>query len=270
LDLNPIHIAVTGSNGFIGQEIMLWSNFPKQFDIRICDSIDQITELGSWGEGAVLLHLAGCFSGDHDVLWNSNVELTRKALEYFSKVGGNRVIFLSTGAVYGTSAHLEGSREDDLVKPANYYGFTKRLAEMVVEYDWGCNGYPYHILRLPNVYGERQRKGVIFQMRNRIQEQNSVLIEGNGEQRRDFLHISDLLAAIERVVEYPEAVGIFNISSHLSLTVNQLADQLTGGLNIRRDFGPDKNQLQELVLDINKAKQQLEYLPKVNNLYLGV
>jgi UDP-glucose 4-epimerase len=261
-------IAITGSTGFIGQELLLHSQLPRQCEIRICDGVDSLGELGAWAKGATLLHLAGRFSGDHDALWASNVELTRRALGYFGRSGGHRVVFLSTGAVYGEVAHRSGSREDDSVGPTNYYGFSKWLAEKVIEYEWGGEGRPFHILRLPNVYGQRQQKGVVFLMQRQIREKGEVTIDGDGGQRRDFLHVSDLLSAIEKVIGKPEEVGVFNISSHLNLSINQLADLLADGRNVSRKHGPENNGLRELVLDISKARQRLGYEPKVNELRL--
>lgn len=264
----PARIAITGSTGFIGQELMQRSALPERFDIRVCDGIDSLAELGPWAGGATLLHLAGRFSGDRNSLWDSNVDLTRRALERFGRSGGSRVIFLSTGAVYGGAAHPGGSKEDDPVQPTNYYGFTKRVAEMVIEQEWGGDGRPYHILRLPNVYGKRQHKGVVFLMRKQIRDKGEIIIDGDGEQRRDFLHVSDLLCAIETVMNNPAEVGVFNISSHLTLSINRLADLLAGGRDVSRRHGPEINGLRELVLDISKAQQRLGYEPKINELRL--
>jgi UDP-glucose 4-epimerase len=246
-----------------------WSALPKRFDMRACDGIESLAELGAWAKGATLLHLAGRFSGSHNSLWSSNVELTRAVLERFARSGGARVIYLSTGAVYGKSVHSSGSKEDDPIQPTNYYGFSKWIAEKVIEQEWGVEGRPYHILRLPNVYGVRQRKGVVFLMQQQIREKGAIIIDGDGEQRRDFLHVSDVISAIEQVMENPGEVGVFNISSRLTLTINQLADLLAEGRDIGRRHGPENNGLRELVLDISKARQRLGYEPKVNELRLA-
>lgn len=268
MGLKTARIAITGSTGFIGQELLHRSALPKCLDIRTCDRIDSLSELGPWAEGATLLHLAGRFYGDHNSLWASNVELTRRALERFGQAGGSRVVFLSTGAVYGMAAHPSGSREDDPIQPTNYYGFSKWIAEKIIEQEWGREGRPYHILRLPNVYGAQQHKGVVFLMQRQIREKGEIIIDGDGDQRRDFLHVSDLLSAIEKVIENPVEVGVFNISSHLTLSINHLADLLADGRDISRRHGPEKNRLRELVLDITKAQQRLGYEPKVNEIRL--
>jgi UDP-glucose 4-epimerase len=263
----PPRIAITGSTGFIGQEF-LRSQFSRQCEIFICDSVDSLSDLGGRAEGATLLHLAGRFSGDRDDLWASNVDLTRRMLDSFRRAGGHRVVFLSTGAVYGGVAHRGGSREEDHIRPTNYYGFSKWLAEKAIETDWGGAGRPYNILRLPNVYGRRQQKGVVFLMQCQLRKYGEVTINGDGEQRRDFLHISDLLSAIELVIRKPEEVGVFNISSQLTLSINQLADRLANGQKIVRKYGPENNGLRELVLDFSKARRLLGYDPKVNELRL--
>ena len=105
-------------------------------------------------------------------------------------------------------------------------------------------------------------------MQRQIREKGEIIIDGDGEQRRDFLHVSDLLFAIEKVIENPVEVGVFNISSHLTLSINQLADLLADGRDVCRRHGPENNGLRELVLDISKAQQHLEYEPKVNEIRL--
>ena len=55
-------LVMTGSTGFIGQEILQSCSLRKSFDIRTCYGMDALAELGSWAEGATLLHLAGRFS----------------------------------------------------------------------------------------------------------------------------------------------------------------------------------------------------------------
>ena len=259
-------IVITGSSGFVGEEILCRSDYLKHYDIRICDDIDSLKDLGNWATGATLLHLVGRFSGSREDLWESNVEVTKRALKYFSCSGGQRILFLSTGAVYGKSLHKDGSSEIDPVWPTNYYGYTKRVAEMVVEFEWGRDGKDWHILRLPNVYGQHQKKGVIYSMHKRLNEYQEVLIDGDGTQRRDFLHVTDLLRAIDMVLGSDAVSGIYNISSNLTLTINELVEIMLAGRSAKIKHGPDNNRLRELVLNISKAKEVLGFEPLVNQL----
>jgi nucleoside-diphosphate-sugar epimerase len=266
--LKSIRVAITGSSGFIGQELIIHSAIPSSWDVRICDSVESIESLGDWAIGCILIHLSGRFSGTQDELWSSNVTLTRQFLTALRKVGGKRVIFMSTGGVYGGTLHKTGSREEDPTSPVNYYGFTKLVGEMIFEYEWRGEGRDYQILRLPNVYGIRQKKGVIYNLTKKIRSGEILQIAGDGSQFRDFLHVSDLIRAIHRVVECPHVSGHFNISSHLSLSINELVKALTGCGDTVFEFVPDDNGLQSLVLDSSKAQKILGFESLHNQLFL--
>ena len=261
-------LLVTGATGFIGSELLFDEYMTEKYDIIPCNKIDDIPKIMHMSPNTTLLHLAGLFSGSHDELWNSNVELTKRILDLYHKGGGSCVIYLSTGAVYGNDVSLSGSVETDVINPPTYYGFTKQVAELLIQKHWGGDKR-YQILRLPNVYGASQKKGVVYNFAKQIRETKTITIEGDGEQRRDFLHISDLLHAIDCAIEYKAASEIFNISSGLTLTINKLAELLINGREVKVVNVPDNNGLRALVLDISKAKKYLGYAPKVNKLKVG-
>jgi len=259
-------VLVSGATGFIGTELLKNRDRTDRWDVRTVDSPPAILSHGAWGQECVYIHLAGKFSGSTDVLWAANVTLLRDCLKALRAIGGRRIIFLSTGAVYGGTLHSTGSREEDPTAPCTYYGFTKLVAELLIQHEWAAASGSYLIMRLPNVYGSEQKKGVLFDISRQIRQGESIRITGDGEQRRDFLHVSDLIRAIESGVENSEVSGCFNISSHLTLTVNQVADILSNGKAISRTYVKDDNGLRSLVLDITKARSALGYEPMQNSL----
>jgi nucleoside-diphosphate-sugar epimerase len=269
MGLTPLRVAVTGASGFIGREIFDWSQLPDQHDMRLISRDRTEVPPDDWLQGSTLLHLAGKFAGDRDELWSSNVEYTREILNWFGKKKGARILFLSTGAIYGSALHATGSREDDVPQPVNYYGYTKWIAETLIEYEWGSESdHSYQILRLPNVYGERQPKGVVNAMYQAITGKGEVTIAGDGEQKRDFLHVSDVVRALDLALRHPEQSGAFNISSDLTLTLNQLSEIISEGRQVKKNRVPDTNGLRELVLDITKARRCFGFEPAVNRLLL--
>ncbi len=265
-----MRVILTGANGFIGGELLRDQKFSEKYEITTCETTDDIYALAEDSKRSILLHLSGRFSGTKNNLWDSNVELTRSFLNAFPSVEGRRVLFMSSGAVYGDILHDTGSVETDASKPTTFYGVTKFVAEMLLQHQWGLGQGRYHILRLPNVYGNDQKKGVIYSFQQQIQLHGAVKISGDGKQRRDFLHVEDLIRAIDLVIAYQGPSGIFNISSDLTLSVNEVADLVIGKQEIERFTVSDNNGLRNLILDYTKAQSLLGFKPQVNQLNIGV
>ena len=106
-------------------------------------------------------------------------------------------------------------------KPKSFYSAHKYLAERYLEY----SGLPYAIARLANVYGPRQRTdqegGVVSIVIERLRSEHPVVIYGNGEQFRDFVHVADVVRAIEAMLLTNED-GLWNVSTGRKTTINQL------------------------------------------------
>lgn len=263
---SSVRVFVTGPSGFIGAEVLRDSGMLRRYELIPCVDVAGIRACSGVGKGAVLLHLAGQFAGDRSQLWESNVDLTRKVLDAFRDIGGARVIYVSSGAVYGGCVRDSGSLESDPIRPVTYYGFTKQVSELLLQHHW-TEG-TFQILRAPNVYGASQSKGVVHSFMKQIRENGSIMIGGDGEQRRDFMHVSDLIRAIILAIDFPGDSDIFNVSSGLTLSINRLADILIGGMPVKRIYVPDTNGLRDLVLNIDRARDRLGFFPEVRDLEL--
>ena len=113
---------------------------------------------------------------------------------------------------------------------------TKLKAEQIIINSMNAKNKKFHILRLPNVYGKNQKKGVIYSIRNQIQNSGIVQISGDGNQQRDFLNVSDLLTALDLTLSYEGESEIFNISSDLCLSINELAKILIKHKTVKFEY----------------------------------
>ena len=134
--------------------------------------------------------------------------------------GGARVILVSTGGgIYGETP--EPATEQTLPRPKAYYSIHKYAAERYLE----LSGLPYAIARLANVYGPRQRSdlegGVVAILAERLAAGLPIIIYGTGEQRRDFVHVSDVVRALLAMV-HREANGMWNVGTGTITTINEL------------------------------------------------
>lgn len=134
--------------------------------------------------------------------------------------GGARVVFVSTGGgIYGETP--EPATEQTLPRPKAFYSIHKYAAERYLE----LSGLPYAIARLANVYGPRQRSdlegGVVAILAERLAAGLPITIYGTGEQRRDFVHVTDVVRALLAMVQ-THANGMWNVGTGTMTTVNEL------------------------------------------------
>jgi len=176
-------------------------------------------------------------------------------------------VMSSTSAVYGNSNQipsLEGMRED----PLNTYSIGKLASEHLCRSYNQLYGLKTLIFRYSNVYGERSRHTgsyapVVSKFINSKKEQEPLTIYGSGYQRRDFIHVSDVVTA-NALVTYQniEQWGeVYNIGFGKNWSVQEIADHLYED-QIHLEGRP--GEMSETLLDISKAWVDLNWKPKVN------
>jgi dTDP-L-rhamnose 4-epimerase len=163
--------------------------------------------------------------------------------------------------------------EEKPLYPTSIYAINKRdHEEMVLAYAHAY-GVPAVALRFFNIYGSRQAlsnpyTGVAAIFSGRLLSGQPPLIFEDGRQRRDFIHVSDIVQACLLAMEQPAAdYGIFNVGSGRPLSVLDVADALsrelgwTGGVEINQKFRA--GDIRHCFADISRIQRQLGYTPKV-------
>jgi dTDP-L-rhamnose 4-epimerase len=139
-------------------------------------------------------------------------------------------------------------------------------------------GRAYHVptvaLRFFNVFGTRQAlsnpyTGVLAIFASRLMNDNPPLIFEDGNQRRDFVSVSDVVQACRLALEVPDAIGgAFNVGSGRSVTVREVADLVSGILG--KPIEPDISgkyrvgDIRHCFADISRARAVLGYEPAVS------
>ncbi len=139
--------------------------------------------------------------------------------------GLRKVIFASTGgAIYGEPDYVPQD-EDHPVRPLSPYGITKLASEKYLYFYEQQYGVSYVALRYANVYGPRQNPhgeaGVVAIFTQRMLEGRQPIINGSGEQTRDFVYVGDVVAANLAALAY-EGSGVFNIGTGIETSINEL------------------------------------------------
>lgn len=180
-----------------------------------------------------------------------------------------KFIFSSTGgAIYSESSSLPWN-ENSLTYPVSPYGLSKLTLERYLELYNRLHGLNYISLRYSNVFGERQtpkgEAGVISIFLDKIKKKEDLVIFGNGEQTRDFIHVSDVVSANLMTLDL-NINGTFNVSTNVETSINTVADKLLfiTGSNSKIDYKHKINgEILHSVLD-NKRFKSLGWKPRVN------
>ena len=156
---------------------------------------------------------------------------------------------------------------------ASVYALGKYVQERLTLTVSPAYGMACAALRLWNVYGPGQAlsnpyTGVLAIFSSRIANGQPPMVFEDGEQRRDFVHVSDVAQAFALALERDEADGgVFNIGSGEDYTVNQVAEAVARAMN-RSDLSPEVTgktrvgDIRHCIPDISLAKTRLGYTPR--------
>lgn len=153
-----------------------------------------------------------------------NVDGTANVLNLAAEHGA-RAVYASSSSVYGNAQYVP-IREDAPKAPENPYGATKADAETVALQYMTGDGAGVIGLRYFNVYGRGQTgsyAGVITQFMRRLEVGMPPVINGDGSQSRDFVHVSDVAAANLAAMTSSTRDGFFNVGTGRSVTISGLA-----------------------------------------------
>ncbi len=142
-----------------------------------------------------------------------------------------RVVFISSRLVYGvTGSTLVAEPHPAL--PTSLYGLHKLTVEHYHRLYWEHFGIPYTVLRLTNPYGAfqlpgRREHGVANHFFLAALRGETITLFGGGRQLRDYLHVSDAVAAILRATTDERAAGeILNVGAGVSVSLREMAERI--------------------------------------------
>jgi UDP-glucose 4-epimerase len=264
-------VLVTGNEGFIGKHLTKalgkeatgW-DIRKGQDIFAASFEDEVAKVDA------LVHLAAKTSVEESLFdpgyyYTQNVFGTIRAITLAIKYGLKRFIYASSAAVYDESDKPVSERFK--INPVSPYGASKVAAEAFLQVYQ--DNIPIKVLRIFNVFGPDQNSdyaGVVTKFIEDL-DNKELTIYGDGEQSRDFVNVSDVVAVIQAALETEdESYQVYNIGSGISTTVNRLAEMFN-------DVYPEKLEIKHAeerreifysCANIEKAIKELGYKPATN------
>jgi UDP-glucose 4-epimerase len=183
-----------------------------------------------------------------------------------------RAVLASSMAVYADSSRPEPLSEGARTEPIAPYGAAKLAAERYWLMMNAQAGVPATALRYFNTYGPNQTftpyVGVITIFIRALLAGDAPVIFGDGEQRRDFIHVDDIVAANLAVLDAPDAaVGgqVFNVGTGRATSVNEIASGLIAALapGTRPAHAPAQaGELRNAIADVSAIRRGLDWTPR--------
>jgi UDP-glucose 4-epimerase len=292
-------ILITGGLGFIGSHLV--DRIISRYEVTVLDDLSSgqirnvsqhldnpkfklvrgsILDLDALEEAIqdvdAVVHLAAIASvvrsiEEPHLVHRTNVEGTLNVLESIVKHSVEKVILASSAAVYGNQA-LPPLTEDLPCNPSSLYGATKLAAEAYVNAYGKTHGLKTVILRLMNVYGSRMSLGPYAGVMTRFAEAlltgKPFTVYGDGEQTRDFVHVTDVTSAMASALQSDQAIGnTFNIGTGSPSTINRLAVFFSSmGMSnpLICHMPASIGDVRESYANIERATEVLLYRPKVS------
>lgn len=263
-----MRVVVTGAAGMIGSNLVHGLNAAGIDDIvavddlrdgskhrnlagaQISDYFDRDAFYGRFVRGELghfdaVLHQGACsdtMEQDGRLMLDSNYRCSRDLLDA-CQARAIRLLYASSAAVYGGSTAFR--EQPEFERPLNVYGYSKLLFDEVVRRHLPRLRAQVAGFRYFNVYGPReQHKGrmasVAFHNFQQFQAAGAVRLFGAyggyaaGEQRRDFVHVDDIVAVNLWFLAHPERSGVFNLGTGRAQSFNDVALAVVNGCRARR------------------------------------
>lgn len=255
---------VTGGAGFIGSNLVKGLNQKGIDDILVVDRLKDSTKIPNLADCKfadyldkadflekiktntrfadsikAIFHQGACSDTTEQngqYLMENNFEYSKEVLNYCIKQD-IPFIYASSASVYGAGPTYK--EHPDHEKPINAYAFSKFVFDQYVRKVLPDTKLPIIGLRYFNVYGPREaHKGpmasVVFHFNKQAKQNNTIqLFQGSGgykdgEQRRDFIYIDDVIHINVWFLEHLKS-GIYNVGTGQSSSFNQVAKALNKG-----------------------------------------
>jgi len=293
MKLRGKEIIVTGGAGFIGSNLV--EELSKENKVYVIDNMhtgceenlkeamktgnvtlikDDVKNIRNHKINAEIVFHLGIYSSSP--MYRQNPSLVGEAingmisvLEY-AKENNATVVFASTSSIYnGLKAP---HRENMLPIVTDYYTEARLACERISELYSKLHSLNVAAMRFFSVYGkndERKKEyaNLITQFTLAIKQNKQPIIYGDGNQKRDFVHVSDVVEALILATK-TKGFEIFNVGTGKNHSLNEIVEKINNqlGKDIKPKYVPlqIKNYVMETLADTKKSEEKLGFKAKIN------
>jgi UDP-glucose 4-epimerase len=256
-------VFVTGAAGFIashvvdallqaGEEVVGFDNMSTGFDEYLAgamanpgfrfikgDVLDRTLLTEAMSGADVVCHLAanadvrhGTEHPDRDL--EQNTIGTFNILEAMRANRVRRIIFSSTGSVYGEASVFPTPEDAPFPIQTSFYGASKLAGEALISAYAEGFGFQGVVLRFVSILGPRYSHGHIVDFYRKLRRDPTRLeVLGNGRQRKSYLHVDDCVRAVQIVIDrFDGKFGVFNLGTDEYCSVNDSIGWLCAELGL--------------------------------------
>ncbi len=291
-----MRVMVTGGGGFIGSHIVdslienghsvfvvdnlsegntdNLNSHARLFDVNINDS-DGLQRAFAEAKPDVVSHNAAQVSVRNsmaDPIHDAEVNIigSLNVLQCAAKNDVERIIFASTSVVYAKPIHLPMDETHPL-RPESVYGVSKLSVENFIRLYTDAYGIRHKIFRYGNVYGPRQNPhgeaGVVAIFTGQFLRGEQPTIFGDGTKTRDYIYISDIVAANIAALDAAGDNETYNIARGIGVSDYEIFDAVGAACDssMQPKYAPVRpGEPQHISLDPAKAMQSLSWQPRVS------
>jgi UDP-glucose 4-epimerase len=199
----------------------------------------------------------------------NNIVGTINILECCREFGIRKIIYPSSAAVYGDPKYLPVD-ENHPIDPISFYGISKHTPEHYIRNYAQLYGLKYTIFRYANVYGIRQdpkgEGGVVSIFIEKLLNNDTAFIFGDGEQTRDFIYVKDIVRANILALHKGDN-ELLNIGTNKAVTVNELFKVIKNISGSNVDVIHKEERTGDILhsyLDNKKAQEKLGFRVEIN------
>ncbi len=218
----------------------------------------------------VVVHLAGLAGvraslADPHAYFDHNLTGTAVLLDAMRSTGVKRLVFASSSSVYGVGAGGAFRETDPADESVSPYAQSKRAAEQLCYDHHQQHGLAVFCLRLFTVYGPQQRPDMaISRFIRQLHTGQPISLFGNGESRRDYTYVDDVVSGIEQAIERVLGYEIINLGSARPVRLRELVsllEHLTGRRVPIQWLAVQPGDVPYTHAAIDKARRLLNYQP---------
>lgn len=237
--IKPSRVVVLGASGFISKHLQNWcinngidnlAISSTDIDLTVTYNADRLASLLLPGDSVVMASMVTPEKGQDYLTTMANLRMTETVCTALNLKQCAHFVYLSSDAVY--DAQKIPLDEDSAREPTDLYALSHIAREMMLEKEFFKLKIPFCFLRLTAVYGPGDTHNAYGPNRfvRMALSEGRIILYGNGEERRSFIFINDLIKIMGLVLSH-SSIGTINIAIQPAISFKEIAQQIANLLS---------------------------------------